>query len=403
MNWPVVLVVVLLSTACASAGDWPQWRGIHGSGVASDVKLPERWSATENIRWKVSLPGRGVSGPVVVDDRVYLTASSAFRSERLHVLSFDLGSGRLLWERQLWATNSTQCHEKTCPAAPTPVTDGERVVALFGTFDLVCFDRSGTLLWYRSLGRDYPDVNNQVGFATSPILWEDGLFVALETESEAFLLAIDKRTGLNRWKTPRPKTLTWATPLVLQSPDGVELVLQSLFGLSAYDPVTGAVRWEYDGKIDSIPSPVSSGGAVFAGGPMHAVEPGASERPAKLRWKSQQLSASTASPLVYRGRVYGVNSAGVLACGNVADGSVLWKERLEGPFSASPVAGDGKLYYVNETGLTTVVNTEGSERIIATNNLGETLLASPAIAGGALLLRSDRHLFCIGSRADEKR
>ena len=136
---------------------------------------------------------------------------------------------------------------------------------------------------------------------------------------------------------------------------------------------------------------------------MHAVEPGASERPAKLRWKSQQLSASTASPLVYRGRVYGVNSAAVLVCGDVADGSVLWKERLEGPFSASPVAGDGKLYYVNETGLTTVVNTEGSERIIATNNLGETLLASPAIAGGALLLRSDRHLFCIGSRADEKR
>jgi len=399
----VAFLVTSLSTLCISAGDWPQWRGINGSGVAQNVELPERWSATENIRWKAPLPGRGLSGPVVADGRVYLTASSAFRNERLHVLSFDLVSGKQLWERQLWATGSTQTHEKTCPAAPTPVTDGERVVALFGTFDLVCFDRSGTLLWYRSLGRDYPDVSNQVGYATSPILWEDSLFVALETESDAFLLAIDKGTGLNRWKVPRRKTLSWATPLLLHRSVAVELLLQSGNGLTAYDPATGAVRWEYDEKLDAISSPVSAGGSVFAAGPLRAVEPGALDQPAKVRWKSPKLPVATASPLVYRGRVYGVNSAGVLACGNADDGSFLWKERLEGPFSASPVACAGKIYYVNETGLTTVVDTEGADRIIATNNLDEPMLASPAIADGVLLLRSDQHLFCIGSQAQEKR
>ena len=157
-----------------------------------------KWSTTENVRWKAELPGRGVSSPVIAGGRIYVTAASTYRDRRLHILCFDASSGKQLWERQLAATGSTQCHPKTSMAAPTPVTDGKHVYALFATGDLAAFNRDGDLLWYRALQRDYPDISNQVGMASSPVLAGDTLLLPLENPGDSFALAVDAKTGRNR-------------------------------------------------------------------------------------------------------------------------------------------------------------------------------------------------------------
>jgi outer membrane protein assembly factor BamB len=377
--------------------DWPQWRGGDGSGVSSEVNLPVRWTETEGVRWKVDLPGRGLSSPVVAGGRLYLTACSGVNQDRLHVLCFDTSSGRKLWERQFWATGLTACHPKTCMAAPTAVTDGSHVYALFATNDLVCLDRDGTLAWYRSLARDYPNITNQVGMAASPVLWQNNLIVSLETDAEACALGIDKQTGQNRWRIERELGINWVTPFVARSDRGAELLLQSRGDLSAYDPETGAKRWSHRGSLDQIPSPLASDGAVYVpAGQLIALRPKNDGEPPEVLWESAKLRAATASPTLYQGRLYAVNSAGVLTCADPHGGEVIWQERLKGPFSASPVAADDKIYLVNEEGTTFVIGTRSEDRILATNPLGETILGSAAIANGQIYLRSDQHLFCIG-------
>lgn len=390
--------VLFLAALPAPAADWPGWRGIDGSGVSAETGLPARWSATENLRWKVELPGRGLSSPVISRGRVYLTASSGVAQGRLHVLGIDASTGRRLWERQLWATGDTQCHPKTCMAAPTPASDGARVYALFATLDLAAFDEAGGLVWYRSLSRDYPTLSNQVGMAASPVLRDDLLVLDLGTDSDSFVVAIDAVSGTNRWKVPRRKGINWTTPLVLRKGGAAEVLIQSSRELTAYDLRSGERRWMHAAELDAIASPVAGGDAVFLpGGDIAAIRPSGKDEPPLVLWKAQKLRTSTASPLYYEGRVYAINSAGILACAEGGTGTVLWQERLKGPFSASPVAGDGKLYCVNEEGVTAVVDLRSEkDRVIATNPLGETILASPAVSGGVIYFRSDRHLYAIG-------
>ena len=381
----------------APAADWPGWRGPGGSGVSHETGLPSRWSASENVRWKAELPGRGLSSPVIAGGKVYVTAASGPKQDRLHVLSFEASSGRKLWERQLWATGDTQCHPKTSMAAPTPASDGARVYALFATCDLAAYDAAGRLAWYRSLARDYPDLSNQVGMAASPVLHEDLLVMALDTDSSAFVVAVDTVTGTNRWKTERPRGINWTTPVFFWRGSRVEVVVQSGKGLTAYEPRSGKVLWVHEAGLDAIASPVAGGEVLFApGGNISAILPGAGEEAPRVLWTSPRIKASTASPLHHESRVYAIASAGVLACADAATGEVLWQERLQGPFSASPVLGDGKLYCVNEEGVTAVVDLRAESRIVAKNALGEGVLASPAISGGSIFLRSERGLYAIG-------
>jgi outer membrane protein assembly factor BamB len=219
-------ITFLVAAVPALAGDWPQWRGADGTGISSEANLPTRWTASEGIRWKIDLPGRGLSSPIISQGRVYLTACTGPTQERLHVLCFDATTGKRLWERQFWATGLTGCHPKTCMAAPTPATDGDRVYALFATNDLVCIDKDGTLVWYRSLARDYPNITNQVGMAASPVLWNDTLILSLETDAESCAIGIDKRSGENRWRIERDLGINWVTPHVVRRGGGAELLLQ---------------------------------------------------------------------------------------------------------------------------------------------------------------------------------
>lgn len=403
---PRLLTTTLLVLAGWSAGsegrasDWTRFHGSDGSGLSADTNLPVKWDRAEGLRWAADLPGRGLSCPVVARDKVFVTASSGPDLGRLHVLCFDAKTGHRFWERQFWGTGSTMSHQKTTMAAPTPVTDGDRVFAFFGTGDVVGLSAGGDLLWYRALARDYPTIGNNLGMASSLALAGDTLVVPLENPGESFLAGLDAATGRNRWRAERSRQLNWVTPAVVPGTERPQIVFQSSRDLTAVDAVSGAVLWRYSGAngFPTIPSPIIAGGLIItpgAKGVALKLKPSGSPEPA---WESNKLGSQYATPAFADNRVYSINSAGVLSCLNAADGKLVWQERLKGPFTASPVVADGKVYAVNDKGETFVVRVGDKPKTLAVNPLGDVILATPAIAGGSLFFRSDAKLYCVGAK-----
>lgn len=397
------IILSLVALAPLAAGDWTQFRGPGGLGSSPETGLPVKWSyskdKSENIRWVAELPGRGLSGVVVANGRAYVTACDGPEQRRLMVLCFDATNGKKLWQRSVLATGGTGCHPKTSMAAPTPVTDGKNIYALFATADLVAYDADGNLLWYRSLTGDYPAITNQVGMAASPVLAPGLLVVPMDNSGDAFLAGIDLKTGKNRWKVERPRDINWVTPVVR----GNEVLFQGADELVAYDLESGKRNWGYaEGKLSTIPSPTlgEKGEVLVPGGELVALKPGAAGESPEVKWKSARLRpGSYSTPLAYQGKVFSLNGTGVLQCADAKNGKLLWDVRLKGPISASPVAGDGRIYIVNEKGQTQVVKVSDKEGVIeSTNDVGDEILATPAIADGAIFLRSDKHLFCIGAK-----
>jgi len=390
------LVALLLSPSLLIAGDWPQFRGPNGQGFAIEKNLPEKFSKTEGMRWTAALPGRGLSSPVVIGDQVYLTAASGVRGDRLHVICYSLATGKELWHRQLWATGSTVCHPDTNMAAPTPVADKEGVYALFATGDLAAFDLDGNLKWYRSLVGDYPEITNQVGMASSPVLHRGSLIVPMDNAGDSFLAAVDTRYGKNLWKVDRPKDINWVTPLIREVGEKTELIFSTDSALTAYDIATGKIVWTFAGQgVNTIPSSFIGGDKIFV--PLNgltALE--FKEGQPKTVWASAQLSTGMSSAVFYDGKVYAMNRAGVLVCADAKDGKVVWQERLKGKFSSSPIAGDGKIYAGNEDGTVFVVKVGDTAEIVGENKIGGRIQATPAISQGVVLYRTDSTLFCIG-------
>jgi len=398
-----ILVAAIVVASCAfgaavHAEDSPQFRGVGGVGVA-ETPLPVKWDKNENIRWKAALPGRGLSCPVVVGKRVFVTACSGPDQERLHVLCYDVASGDKLWHRQIWATGATVCHQKSNMAAPTPVTDGKHIYALFATCDLACYDMDGNLVWYRSLEGDYPTLVNNVGMAASPVLWKNRFIACLETSGASFAVGIDTATGQNAWKVERPKVINWVTPLIIKNHGKDEVLFQGPSDVSAHDPATGVKLWSVAGSFSTIPSPSFGDGLVMApGGKMQAIRPPSGDDKAKIVWENAKLATGYSSPLVYRGLVYTISTRGIVNCADALTGRTVFSQRIDGTFSASPLAVDGKIYFVNEEGATTVMQAGAQPKFLSVNNLGDTFLASPAAAGGALYLRSDNALYCIAAK-----
>ena len=385
--------ILIALLAASSAQDWPQFRGPGGRGISNESGLPVEWGKDRGIRWKIELPGRGLSSPVVAAGRLYVTACSGPEQEQLHVLCFDARTGAKLWERRFRATGSTQCNSKTCMAAPTPAADETRVFALFATGDLAALDRDGGLLWYRSLCGDYPTIGNNVGMAASPALHEETLVVPMENVGDSFAAGIDARTGANRWKDARSQKINWTSPLVVGQGEQSLALFQSPDELTAYDVRTGAKRWTVPGKFASMPSPIEGGGMIFApGGPSLLLRPDGTRA-----WDSAQLGSGTASPAFYKGRLYTINSAGIVACADPKDGTILWRERAVGPHSSSPVFAEDRMYLLGEKGMTTVFRLGDAPKKLAENVLEDLFLSSPAISGGAIYLRSDKSLYCIGA------
>ena len=391
---------VLLAAMSVRADDVTQFRGAGGLGMSTEKNLPISWSKADGIRWKAALPGRGLSNPVIAGGRVFVTASSGSQQDRLHVLCFDVADGKLLWERQFWATGGTQCHPKTNMAAPTPMTDGKFVYALFATADLVALDRDGNLAWVRSLVNDYPTVGNNVGMAASPVLVGDTVVVHMENVGESFAVGIDKANGQNRWRIDRPRVINWNTPFVHNAEGFKQLLLLTGKELTAHDIATGKKLWSYSpGKLGMAASIVSSDGLVFVpGDKLTALRPGSDGVEPEVVWQNAKLNPGWASPVVLNGRIYTVTNRGVVSCAEALTGKLLWQHRLEGEFAASPLAADGRLYFVNEAGETTVMDGGAEPKVLAANDVGETILASPIASSGAIFLRSDGHLWCFGKK-----
>ncbi|HSR69873.1 MAG TPA: PQQ-binding-like beta-propeller repeat protein [Acidobacteriota bacterium] len=419
----------------AVAGNWPHWRGPDGSGVSQETGLPTSWSAEENIAWKAPLKGRGVSSPVVWEDTVFVTSQSgrgAVRSGNHPTLSrgseemerelssgqmeaqgvvflvqaFDTSDGSLRWEYSLdAATPLPEVHNKNNLATPSPVTDGSMVYAWFGTGQIVALDMQGREQWKRNLAQDYAPFQVSWGHASSPTLYKDTLFLLCDHSSESYLLALDKRDGSQKWKVGRESERGYSTPMVVYREQGDELIVNGNQGLKAYDPSSGELLWHLQGENRfPVPSPSQGDGMIFTSrgyrsGPYMAIEPGGRGNIADshLKWRKPTGAPYVSSVVYYQGMMFFVNDSGVASAIDGDTGETLWRSRLGGVFSASPVAGDGKVYLTNEGGETTVLRSSNPPEVLSRNELGERCLASPAIAGGRLYLRTDQHLVAIGS------
>ncbi len=405
----VVLFVLAVAVSISQTGaDWPQFRGADSSAVSAETNVPT--AISENIAWSVDLPGRGLSGPIVVAGKVFLTASSGFLQDRLHVLAFDASSGKKLWHRQFWATGRTLCHPKMCNATPTPCSDGKRVFAFYSSNDVICLDLDGNLEWMRGMTHDYPNASNSLGMSSSPVVASETLIVPVENLSESFTAGIDVVTGTNRWKLDRPLLDNWTSPVLRPGRDRDEdlVILQSGKGFAALRPYTGYEVWKYDQPAGTIPSAAPLGDLLIVpSGGLTALEPGAAGQPPRVLWQSNKLGPATASPLAFDDRVYNLNGAGVLACADAHDGKLLWQLRVQaqigektsrGVFTSSPVAAGGHLYFFNEDGVAIVAKGGETGEIVASHDFADMILCTPAIADGALFVRSDKHLWKVGKK-----
>jgi outer membrane protein assembly factor BamB len=420
-----------------SATDWPQWRGPKGTGVSDERDLPVRWSATENVTWKVDLGGVGVSSPIVSGDRVFVTSqtgaglvrqgprlaqgasastagerpldSSRVASDRTTFIveAFNRADGRRLWQYRVEAAGPLPTvHDKSNMASPSPVSDGQMVYAWFGTGQLVALDMNGKLVWERNLAKEIAPFEINWGHSSSPTLYQDTLILLCDHEPASYLLAVDKRTGKQRWKADRGKgRQSYSTPFVVEAAGGAELIVNSSERVDAYDPKTGTLLWHVGGSNQfPIPVPAFHNGILYMSrgyrsGPYMAIRPGGrgDVSATHVLWQVP-TGAPYISSLVYdAGILYMASDVGALSAIDAETGKRIWQERVDGLFTASPIAGDGKIYFVSETGEVIVLRSGREPAVIARNDIGERLMASPAISNGQLFLRSDGRLFAIGN------
>ncbi|MCA9097060.1 MAG: PQQ-binding-like beta-propeller repeat protein [Planctomycetaceae bacterium] len=393
----LALLILVSSVGTLSADDWLQFRGNDSSGVSRETDLPTDLAKPESLKWKSPLPGRGLSGPIVIGDRIFLTASSGYRDDNLQTLAFDAATGAEIWNRQFQATGRTICHKTMCMATPQPCSDGERIFAYYSCNDVVCYDLDGNLLWYRGLGLDYPNTSSSLGMSSSPLVINGTLLLQLDTNSESFVAGLNTLTGETLWKIDRPRSAVWASP-VLYHPQGSprpQVILQSKESLTAIDPQTGKIDWELKESCGAIPSTTVSNNLIIS--PLKsltALQPTGTQGTPNVLWSEGKLSPSSPTPVVYDGRVYVLKSS-VLSCGDLKTGKTLWQMRLESKNGyASPLAANGHLYLVDQQGfLQTVKLNDDKGEVVSTLELGESILCTPALAHGALYLRSDQHLW----------
>ena len=422
---------------------WPSFRGANATGVGDGQGAPSTWDVAKgaNVLWKTDLPGLANSSPIVWGDRIYLTTAAGtkgdptFRTglygdvdpvpeegpQSWHLLCVDKKTGRLLWDRVAHeGTPRVKRHTKSTYANPTPATDGRYVVAQFGSEGLFSFDMDGRLLWKKDLGvldsGWFYDPTYQWGFSSSPVIYADSVIAQVDIQKGSFIAAWDLATGRERWRTPREEISTWGTPTLLRGPQGDEIVTNGTT-VRAYDPGTGALLWTLGPNSEvTVATPVTADGIVYVTAgyppvqPVYAVRAGArgkldlpadQTKSASVAWSVTKGGTYIPTPLVYRGLLYTLHNNGRLLCYDAKTGDLIYGSRVGtgGSFTASPVAADGRIFIATEEGDVFVVRAGPQYELLATNAMGEVVMATPAISDGVLLVRTLKHLYGLGERA----
>lgn len=403
-----LITLSLIPCSSLAEDNWPGWRGPDRNGIASEASAPIAWSNNEGIVWKKSLPGSGISNPIIWGNRVFVTSSDGPRNSELHVICLSRETGEFEWHQRFWGSAPTLYHQtKSSMASPSPVTDGKRLYAFFGTGDIFCLTLSGELLWQRSLAEEYGAFENRFAAASSPVLFEDELILQCDHYGLSYLLAIDTNTGENRWKSDRPECwLSWSSPQIVTANGDPELIVCGSEKADAYDPRSGEKLWTVNGLArECVATPVSAQGLVYlASGPKVstlAVRLGGRGELSQdnVAWNQETASTFVPSAILVGDEYFLVDDKGIGSCHDAQTGELIWRKRIGGNFTASPVAAGDKVYFTDEAGMTTILKAGIREfKVIGKNSIDEPVYASAAIAGGNLFVRTAERLYCIGGK-----
>ncbi len=420
-SWAVGLLLVMGQNAVAPTDAWPQWRGPTADSVAPGKDLPTKWSPTENVAWKTALPGWGTSTPIIWKDAVFVTTQVDDR--KLLLLRINASTGKIVWERQVGEgqprrkgpVGVNRFHDEHNMASPSPVTDGEHVWAHFGNGDLACYDFDGKQVWAKSMTKEYGVYSIWWGHANSPVLYGDllisGCCQAPEGGGKSYVVALDKRTGKEKWFTLRDYAAkkepadSYTTPLIFKNQGRTEILLFGANVLDGYDPETGKRLWQshpFSGNR-VISGPTLAGDTVYAiqgmKGPVFAVKAGGQgdTTATSVKWQVAGANPDAACPVVANGLVFLANNGGIASCLDAQTGQEVWKERLGDGFRATPLVSNGKIYFFAKEGKVTIVEAAREFKVVSRTDLEEELMASPAAAHGSLFLRTRGHLYRIGT------
>jgi outer membrane protein assembly factor BamB len=436
----VALVAVLTAVSLSAQqprDNWPSFRGDHASGVAAGASPPLTWNvnSSRNVAWRVPIAGLGHSSPIVWGNRIFLTTavsdSPAAQTlalgdsdaagidpaddavpHRWQVLALDRETGKVAWKRTVHqGVPRVKRHVKASHASATPATDGRVVVAMLGSEGLFAFDMEGKELWRRDFGAlavglaDEPEY--EWGPASSPVIYGDRVFVQNDRYKDSFVAALDVMTGKEIWRAAREERPAWTTPLVHVHEGRATLVVTSPLFIRGYDVRSGRELWRIadpDGQV-KVSTPVAAGGlAIATGGWPSAARPVIALRAldGEVVWRHERGSPYTSTPLVYDGLLYIVTDNGILSAYDVATGARVYQTRLSqraGSFSASPVAANGRIYFASEDGQVIVIRAGRRFEVLATNEMNEVCMATPALSGDLLLVRTKSHLYALRNQS----
>ena len=429
---PVILALCLslVNLSGAQAANWPQWRGSHGDSTSDETNLPVKWSSDAGIVWKCPLPGEGTSTPAIWGDAIFLTGQ---QGENLFLYKISKASGKIEWSQQVGSGSMRRGSPKRKEqvfnnlhnlASPSPATDGERVVVHFGNGDLAAYDFAGKQLWRHNLQKDHGDYTIWWGHANSPVLWKD-LVISVcmqdsladlpdrkDTPAPSYLVAHDKKTGEQKWKTPRMAPArseecdSYTTPVFFKNKDRVEMIVMGGNQIDAYDPETGKQLWFLPGIKGgrTVTGPTLAAGLVYCTqgkkGPFLAIRLGGLGKLGTdaIAWTEPQGTPDTPCPVVWKDHLFWVSDEGFAQCRDAKTGELKWKERLRGDFKPTPLAADGKIYFLNRSGQCTVVAAAPKFEKLAENQIDDETTASPVVCDGKIYLRGKKALWCIGSK-----
>ena len=440
-----ILGLLSLAVSGARAADqWPQFRGSHAGVVPDDPALPETWSDTQDVAWKIDIPGLGWSSPVVWDDHIFVTSAvsagqepapskglydpgddhgktNAAAAQRWMVYDVDLKTGRIRWQREIHSgVPAISRHIKNSFASETPVTDGERVYAYFGVAGVIAaLDMDGKTVWTKDIG--VYNGRQQFGTAASPVLYKDRLYIVNDNAAQSFLAAFDKRTGAEVWRIHRDEAEDWSTPFVWENELRTELVTTGTRKVRSYD-LEGKLLWEFSGMtVNNVPSPFAKDGLLYinsgypgaAPRPAYAIRPGASGDISLksgetgnryIAWYQPLLGTYTTSALVYGGYYYTLLDRGFLICHDARTGKEVYPRKRIAPdtsgFTASPWAYNGKVFLLSEDGDTYVVQAGPDFKVLGKNSLNDEMtLATPAVVRGSVIIRTQSKLYRIAKKS----